>query len=375
MPKTVLISGASIAGPALAFWLARHGFKPTLVERAPAPRPGGHAIDVRGAALEVLRGMGLLEAAQARRTGIKGVSVLDREGQETWRSEAMTFTSGAFDNDDVEILRDDLAALLLGRLGEDVEVIFGDSVAALAEDDDGVLVSFEQAPARRFDLVVGADGLHSRVRELAFGDEAGFLAPLGVALAVWTAPNFLGIEDWQLSYGEQPTNCLIYTARANAELRVCVGLEAGPAEERRGDLAGQKALVAERHAGAGWQVPRLLDAMHAAPDFYLGGVAQVRMEHWTKGRVALVGDAGYCPSPYTGQGTSLALVGAYVLAEALARAGGDHLAAFARYEARLRPYVEMNQALIDLSRDLAPGAEIYTALEAAKNGIVLEELA
>jgi 2-polyprenyl-6-methoxyphenol hydroxylase-like FAD-dependent oxidoreductase len=375
MAKTVLISGASIAGPALAFWLARHGFRPTLVERAPAPRPGGHAVDVRGAALDVLRGMDLLDAARARRTEMKGVSVLDREGNETWRSDTMTFTGGAFDNDDVEILRDDLAALVLGRLGADVELIFGDSIASLAEDDDGVLVSFEKAPPRRFDLVVGADGLHSKVRDLAFGDEAQFLAPLGVALAVWTAPNFLGLENWQLSFGEAPTNCLIYTARAGAELRVCVGLEAGPAEERRGDLAGQKALVAERYAGAGWHVPRLIEAMHAAPDFYLGVVAQVRMERWTKGRVALVGDAGYCPSPYSGQGTSLALVGAYVLAEELARARGDHVTAFARYDARMRPYVDMNQALVELSRDLAPGADIYQALEAAKNGIVLEELA
>lgn len=372
---TVLISGASIAGPALAYWLARHGFTPTLLERAPGPRPGGHAVDVRGAALEVLRRMELLEAAHARRTQMRGVSALNAQGEETWRSEAMTLTGGYFDHGDIEILRDDLAALLLARLGDTVEQRYGDAILRLDETADGVLVEFEHAPARRFDLVIGADGLHSRVRDLAFGDESVFVHPLGVALGVWSAPNMLGLQDWQLSYGERPGNVLIYSARANTELRVCVGLRAGPAEARRGDVAGQKALVAEQFGHCGWEVPRLLEAMWSAPDFYLGVVAQVQMPQWTRGRVALVGDAGYCPSPFTGQGASLALVGAFVLAHELAASPGDHAAAFARHQARMRPFVDANQKLAALAQqDVSEGAQVFVALQRAKNAIELPEL-
>jgi 2-polyprenyl-6-methoxyphenol hydroxylase-like FAD-dependent oxidoreductase len=373
MPS-VLISGASIAGPALAWWLARHGFTPTLLERTPAPRPGGHAVDVRGAALEVLRRMDLLDAAEMRRTQMKGVSNLDLQGEEIWRSETMTLTGGYFDHGDVEILRDDLAEILRARLGGAVEQRYGDEVARLTEDVDGVLVEFAKARPQRFDLVVGADGLHSRVRDLAFGDEAAFVRPLGIALGVWSARNTLGLTDWQLSYGEMPNNVLIYTARDNAELRVCVGLEAGLAEERRGDVAAQKGLIAERFGGFGWEVPRLLDAMWTAPDFYLGVAAQVRMPGWTNGRAALVGDAGYCPSPFSGQGTSLALVGAYVLAHELGQSPADHPAAFARYEALMRPFVDANQALADLARnDVSEGAAVFKALETAKNAILLPE--
>jgi 2-polyprenyl-6-methoxyphenol hydroxylase-like FAD-dependent oxidoreductase len=373
--KTVLISGSSIAGPTLAFWLARLGFRPTLLERAPELRPGGHAVDIRGVALDVMRAMDLHEKAYGLRTQMKGVSVLDAAGQETWRSDTMTFTGGAFDNDDVEILRDDLARILNERAGAEVERIFGDSVTALTQDAEGVTVAFEKAPARRFDFVVGADGLRSNIRALAFGDERQFLVPMGVALGVWTAPNTLGFENWQYSYGEMPGNCLVYTARDNAELRVCVGLAAGIAEQREGDVAGQKALVAEQFAHCGWVVPKLLEAMWTARDFYLGLVAQVRMESWTKGRVALVGDAGYSPSPFTGQGTSLALAGAYALAHQLARSPDDPAAAFARYETAMRTFVEMNQALAEHLKDgLAPGSPLYQALETAKNAIRLDDI-
>ena len=165
--KTALISGASIAGPALAYWLGRGGFAPTLVERAAQPRPGGQAIDIRGKALQVVERMGLLERARAKRTQMKGVSLQDEFGKEIWRSEEKTFSGGRFDNDDVELLRDDLSALLLGAIG-DCEILFGDSIVELSEGPNGVAVRFENSTPRNFDLVVGADGVHSKVRRLAF---------------------------------------------------------------------------------------------------------------------------------------------------------------------------------------------------------------
>jgi len=368
--KTVLISGASIAGPTLAYWLAKNGYRPTLIERAPAPRPGGQAIDIRGAALTVADRMGILEDARRQRTQMKGMSVIDADGTEVWRSEERTFTGGKFDAGDVEILRDDLAALLLDRARPGTELIYGDSITGLRDDDDGIVAEFEHAAARRFDLVIGADGIHSRVRKLTFGAESQFLFPLGVALAVYSAPNTLDLKDWQIAHQDETSGFILYTARENTQLRVGLGFAAGLEQEHRGDLQAQMTLVAERSSHFRWKIPELLKAMWSAPDFYLGVMAQVRMDNWSKGRVALIGDAGYCPTPFSGQGTSLAMVGAYVLAQELGRTPDDHAAAFAGTEQKMRPYVLKNQALATLDRS-SDRSLLDAALENAKNAIDL----
>jgi 2-polyprenyl-6-methoxyphenol hydroxylase-like FAD-dependent oxidoreductase len=370
MPS-VLISGASIAGPTLAYWLSRFGFDVTVVERAPAPRAGGQAIDIRGAALEIIRDMELMEAARDKRTRMKGMSALDADGKEIWRTEERTYSGGRLDNDDIEILRDDLAALLLGSNPAAVDYLYGDVITGIEDADASATVSFSRNGTRRFDIVVGADGLHSRVRDLVFGDEKQFIHSLGVGLAVFSAPNFLGLEDWQVAYREAEAGYVVYTARENREVRVGLGFGADPEDDERRDIEAQKALVAERCGHLRWEIPRLIDAMWTAPDFYFGSVAQVRMERWSKGRVALVGDAGYCPSPFSGQGTSLALVGAYVLARELQRTPASHEDAFARYDARMRPYVLLNQALADPERQGPVPDEV---LDKAKNAIVLDDL-
>jgi len=367
--QSVLISGASIAGPTAAYWLRKAGFHPVLVERAPAPRPGGQAIDVRGVALDVLARMGLLEAAQARRTRFTG--------KELWRTESQSLTGGRLDSDDIELLRDDLSELLRGTLTADTETIYGDGIAGMDEDNDGLTVRFESGARRRFDLVIGADGIGSKVRALVFGEDRQFLHSLNFALAIYSAPNHIGIEDWQISCREGPENCLVYPVRGNRELRVAFGFPAGLDDEHRFDIDAQKALVASKARSLGWEVPRLLEAMSSAPDFYLGLAAQVKMPSWSKGRVALVGDAAYCPSPFTGQGTSLALVGPYVLAQELARSPFDHAEAFRRYEARMRPFVDKNQAIVVLSQDKSFTEEggqerVLAALEDAKNAIELD---
>jgi 2-polyprenyl-6-methoxyphenol hydroxylase-like FAD-dependent oxidoreductase len=374
---TVLVCGASIAGPATAWWLRRLGFTPVLVESAPAPRPGGHAIDVRGAALKVLRAMGLAEAAEARRTRMRGVSEIDADGKELWRSEDFTISGGSFHLEAIEILRNDLSEILVAALPQDVEAIYGDSVQAISEDGEGVAVRFQSGRERRFDLVVGADGLGSGLRRLVFGPHEPFLRPFDFALAPFSAPNVIGLEDWQLTYRDGASSCTVYTAPGNASLRVSFGFPARFADVPP-DRAGQIALVRRTCAHMGWRTPELLAAMGDAPDFYLGSFAQVKMPAWTRGRIALVGDAAYCPSPYTGQGTSLAIVGAHVLASELASSPADHAAAFARYETRMRPFVEANQAIADLTRDERLSDPDYyksvvePALEAAKDAIVLE---
>jgi 2-polyprenyl-6-methoxyphenol hydroxylase-like FAD-dependent oxidoreductase len=375
--RTVLISGASIAGPVTAYWLARAGFTPTIIERAPAPRPGGQAIDVRGVALDVLARMNLLEAARAIQTRMKGFSLIDSEGNEVWRTEEGTLSGGSFANDDIEVLRDDLAALLLGALPPGVDVLCGDYITGLEEDAQGVTVQFHRGGPRRFGLVIGADGINSGVRDLAFGDERQFLFPLGFALAIYSAPNHIGLKDWQASTREGDTGCIVYTVHDNSEVRLCYSFRCRPEDEHRGDVEAQKALLAERASGLGWEVPKLLESMWPADDFWLGPIAQVRMSAWTRGRVALVGDAGYSPSPASGQGTSLAMIGAWVLSQELGRSPSDHCAAFARYEARMRPYVEKNQALIQVSAAAGPYGEggenhFQAALDEAKDAISLD---
>ncbi|GAA3020513.1 FAD-dependent monooxygenase [Streptosporangium longisporum] len=368
--KTVLISGACVAGPALAYWLHRGGFTPTVVERAPAPRTGGQAVDIRGVALEVAERMGIGARVREARTRMRGMSVLDRDGNELFRSTEATFSSGRLDGDDVELLREDLTLLLHERTRHDVEYVFDDSVTSLQEDEDGVRVTFERGPARTFDLVVGADGLHSNVRRLAFGAEERFLHHLGTYLAIYGTDNFLGLEDWQIWFREGDAGCGLYPVRGNTELRITLGFGAEPFAIDHRDAEGLRRLVAERFEGLGWEVPAMIERMWPASDFYFDAMAQVRMERWSAGRVVLLGDAGYCASPLSGQGTSLALVGAYVLAAELGSAAGDHRAAFARYEERMRPFVELNQALA-LENPGGPAAE--ESIDRAKNAITLDD--
>jgi 2-polyprenyl-6-methoxyphenol hydroxylase-like FAD-dependent oxidoreductase len=340
--KDVLISGAGVAGQALAYWLRRFGFTPVVVERAPAPRDGGQAVDVRGAAIEVARRTGILDAARAARTGTRGMSYVSSTGK---RLASVDGAFGVIDPEDVEIIRGDLVSILYKAAGSDVEYIFDDSISSLTEGADGVTVTFERSAPRTFHLVVGADGLHSRVRGLAFGPEARFLRHLGLYLSVFTIPNDLGLDHWQLIYVTPGKSVTVTSARGNREARAIFFFASGPLDYDYRDRGQQQELLAAAFAGAGWEVPRLLTAMREAPDFYFDSVSQVRLDSWSAGRVALVGDAGYCPSPLSGQGSSLALVGAYVLASELHAADGDHRDAFAGYQRRLRDFVERNQQI------------------------------
>jgi 2-polyprenyl-6-methoxyphenol hydroxylase-like FAD-dependent oxidoreductase len=306
-----------------------------------------------------------------------GMSAIAADGSELWRSETMTFSGGSFDSGDIEIMRDDLARIVLDTLSPSAELIYGDSVTALRDNGDDVAVEFENGAPRRFDIVVGADGIHSNIRNLAFGDERQFIRSLEVGLSVHSAPNILGLRKWQVTHELDGRTCLIYTVRDDRELRICFGFPATLAEENPGDLNAQMRLVAREASHLGWEVPRLIETIWDAPDFYFGVMAQIVMPSWSKGRITLVGDAGYCPSPMTGQGSSLALIGAYVLARELGRHGDDHEAAFAACERRMRPFVEKNQAIGPVARDLdftdpATQEILSGMLSEAKVAIVLD---
>ncbi|OBJ31795.1 hypothetical protein A5621_21505 [Mycobacterium colombiense] len=346
----VLISGASVAGAATAFWLGRHGFSVTVVERHRGPRPGGQAIDVRGPALTVLERMGLLGAAQKRKTQIQGSSVVDRDGNELSRDTESTPTGGLIDSPNIELLRDDLVELLYGASQWTAEYLFDDTIVAVRDDGAAVHVTFERAAPRSFDLVIGADGLHSNVRRLVFGPEEDFIERLGTHAAIFTVPNFLDLDYWQTWHYGDATMAGVYSARNNTEARAMVGFMDTDLRIDYRDTEAQLTELERRMAGDGWVRPQLLEYMRTAPDFYFDEMSQIKMDRWSRGRVALVGDAGYCCSPLSGQGTSVALLGAYILAGELKAAAQDETidyeAGFANYHREFSDYVKRNQWLV-----------------------------
>ena len=346
----VLVSGASVAGTAAAYWLGRHGYSVTVVERHRGPRPGGQAIDVRGPALTVLDRMGLLAAAQKCKTQIRGSSVVDRDGNEVSRDTESTPTGGRIDSPDIELLRDDLVELLYGASQWTTDYLFDDTITALDDDGTKVYVTFERAAPREVDLVIGADGLHSNVRRLAFGPEENFIERLGTHAAIFTVPNFLDLDYWQMWHYGDSTMAGVYSARNNAEARAMLGFMETDLRIDYRDTEAQFAELERRMAGEGWIRPQLLEYMRTAPDFYFDEMAQIKMDRWARGRVALVGDAGYCCSPLSGQGTSIALLGAYLLAGELTSACPDRTTdyelGFASYQREFSDYVQRNQWLV-----------------------------
>ena len=333
--RTVLVSGAGIAGVTLAYWLSRHGFVPTVVERSPAPRSGGYKIDIRGAALRVVERMGLLDDIRAHATGVRAGSVVDANGRRVASMDGDTF--GGREHGDAEILRGDLLRLVLDAT-EDVEFLWQEEIAKIEQTADAVDVTFAGGLTRTFDLVVGADGLHSVTRGLVFGD--GHVHDLGHRVSIFSVPDHLGLDREEMTYVSPGRTVLMYsTVRDAGAKAMFLFADDAPIP------ADGRAYLAQKYRDEGWAVPTLLAEMDGAQDFYLDSLSQVHLDRWSQGRVALVGDAAYCASVASGQGTSLALVGAYVLAGELAAAGGDHVAGFANYEAALRDFVAANQKL------------------------------
>jgi 2-polyprenyl-6-methoxyphenol hydroxylase-like FAD-dependent oxidoreductase len=255
-----------------------------------------------------------------------------------------TMPSAAFSGE-LEIMRGDLAQIFHDATCADTSYIFGDSIAEIAERGDKVEVTFQSGRQEAYDLVIGADGQHSNVRGKLFGPERQFVRKLGLHASIFSVPNRIGLDYSGRLFSAPGSVAGIYSARGNTEARALMffnGVEDG--YDYR-DVAQLKNIVRQRYAGQGWHVPQLLADMDAAPDFYFDSVCQVRLDRWSKGRVVLVGDAGYCASPLSGMGTGMAVVGAFILAHELRAAGGNHLQAFAAYQRKLQPFVDASQAL------------------------------
>jgi 2-polyprenyl-6-methoxyphenol hydroxylase-like FAD-dependent oxidoreductase len=332
----ILISGAGIAGPALAYWLDRYGFRPTIVEVAPAPRTGGNAVDFRGSLhMGVLDRMGVLPALRAVQTGGTAMRFVDEAGRRL-----MEWPAGLAGGE-LEVRRGDLARVL--SAAAPTEYLFGDKITAMAEGADGVDVTFASGRSRRFDLVIGADGVHSGVRRLAFGPEERFVKHLGYYVAGWDVPNEWALTRDSLLHNLPGRMLSVGGDHRDPSRAGAFAAFVSPAlSYDRHDRAAQQRIVRERFAGMGWLAPRLLDHMSTASDFYFDQICRVDNPSWTKGRIALVGDAA-CGATIGGQGNGTALVSAYVLAGELAAAGGDHRIAFPAYEKRIGRFARGTQ--------------------------------
>jgi 2-polyprenyl-6-methoxyphenol hydroxylase-like FAD-dependent oxidoreductase len=336
----ILISGLGIAGPTLAYWLLRAGFEPLLVEEAAHLRTGGYIVDFWGTGYQVAERMGLIARLRALGYRLREVRFVDSRGDRAGGFSVAAIERATHDRY-LSIARAELASALYATIADEAEVVFGDSITAIERRSTGLRVEFRHAPARDFDLVIGADGLHSNVRSLCFGPESDSEVYLGYKVAAFVRSGYAPRdENVYVSYNEPGKHVARFANRADRTTFLMVYRDES-SELARGEAA--RAVLHRNFGSAGWECRRILAAMDAAGDIYFDRVSQIRLPSWNSGRVALVGDAAYCPSLLAGEGSSLAMTGAYVLAGELAQANGDHCLAFARYETLLRPLLADKQ--------------------------------
>ncbi|WP_330256389.1 FAD-dependent monooxygenase [Nocardia sp. NBC_00565] len=359
----VLVSGGGIAGNAVALQLLRAGIRTTVVERAAAPRPGGQAVDLRGPSREVAERMGLMPGIRKYQLDERGMAYVEENGREFVRMPAEMF-DGKGPVADIEITRGDLNQVLLTEVASaagELDYRYGEWIQALTQDDAGVDVTFASGRTERFDLVVGADGVHSATRQLAFGPAEQFVTYLGGYMSFFTMPTPAGTEPGWFKMHTVPSAAVAIRPDADpatSKAIVTMRTEADPALRR--DVAAQQRLIHDMLAEAGWETPAVLDAMTTTPDFYFDMLARVDMPSLSTGRVTLLGDSGFCGSPMTGMGTAMAIVGAYVLAGEIAAAPNDLRTALTRYEEIVTPF-------LDKAKEL-PGGGIKMMLPTSRLG-------
>ncbi|MDQ6754576.1 MAG: FAD-binding domain [Actinomycetota bacterium] len=334
----VLIVGAGIAGPTLAYWLQKSGHEVTIVEHAPELRSGGYLVDFWGAGFDVAEKMGIVPELRRRGYVMTEARAVNRDGRRvaSFKPEVIMESVKRY----LSLARSDLSAVIYEAIGGAVELILGDTVGALEDDGNRVRVTFDSGTTRDFDLVVGADGLHSRVRRLAFGPDDRFEKYLGMVVAAFESERYPERDELvALMYADVGFQAVRLSLRDDATLFLFSLRHDGDVPT---DRSAQEDLLRAKLGDKGWEVPAMLDLMAQAKDFYFDSVSQIRMPSWTTGRVALVGDAAACPSFLAGQGSALAMVEAYTLAAELSRSG-DYRDAFARYEERLAPLLRSKQ--------------------------------
>lgn len=382
-PTKILIIGAGIAGPAICYWLGRFGFSPVLIEKSAAIRKGGQALDVRGIATHIAREMGVYNQICDMRTRIECGRFVDAGGNILHEEHGEKF--GFRQDDEVEILRGDLVEILMKTI-PDVPCRFNQFITDMQQNDDSVTVTFNNGAIENYDVVIAADGIHSATRRMVFDKSEYQLVNLGSYLCTFTLPNYLGLKHMDIEY------------EANHKL-VSLNSDNHPEVARAGfmfrsqhvlkdirDEQEQKQFLHDTFRYSGWETQNILNYMPTSDDFYFDIITQVKMNSWTKGRIALLGDAGYCPSPLSGQGNNLAFVGAYILAGELKTANGNYIQAFSRYNELLRSFVEANQQFgvwvsesflteDAVSKEVAEqrSDKILAMMKAVSNGITLPQ--
>jgi 2-polyprenyl-6-methoxyphenol hydroxylase-like FAD-dependent oxidoreductase len=352
----VLISGAGIAGPTLAFWLKAAGFESTLIERAPALRTGGYVIDFWGLGYDIAERMNLAKDINRIGYHMREMRIVDDRARRVTGFGTKVFdelTGGRY----VTLGRSDLSRLLFEKVESTTEVIFGNEIVGLQEQADYVQVQFKRGGERRFDLVIGADGLHSEVRRLVFGPQGRFEKQLGYVVAAFEVRGYCPRdEEVYVMYGEPGRMLGRFTLHDDRTLFLFVFTSDSNPLPAMPALPAQKEMLHERFGEGKWECPRILSELDRTYELYFDRVSQIRMENWSRGRVALVGDAAFCVSLVAGQGSALAMIAAYVLAGELANASGRHEEAFGKYEEFLRAYISSRQQ----------GAERFAAIFAPK---------
>ena len=355
--KNILISGAGIAGPTVAYWLKRYGFNPTVVERSPKHREGGYVFGLDGRkGIEVLERMGVWPTVYKNKYEVQDTVFVDEQNNETARLNTPKATKEVTGKEIVYMKRSELARVLYEYTKESIDYLFGDHITKLNEDQEGVEVGFESGKTKGFDLVIGADGLHSAVRTLTFGDRPEFKKWLGHYVSAYHIPDYP--SEYTTVRMHPMVNKIVaqYPLKEGGIIAVFIWRRDGELSYDIHDSEKQKQLLYEEFANEGWKVPKLLKAMKTTNDFYFDTLTQIHMPTWSKGRIALVGDAAYCPTLMTGYGSQLAMVGAYILAGELKLAGGDYKTAFQDYDKELRSFVEQKQGNTKLLGQLVPGS-------------------
>ncbi|MBS1687237.1 MAG: FAD-dependent monooxygenase [Bacteroidetes bacterium] len=340
--KNILISGAGIAGVSLAFWLRRFGFQPTLIEISPKLREGGYAIDFMGAGYDVAKKMGILPELEKVDMDISKLAFVDGNNKEQGSMNYRKIKR-LMNNRALTLLRSDLAKAIYKALDQDIGIIFGDTIDKIEQDNEKVIVTFRSGSSRFFDLVVGADGLHSKVRNLIFGNEAQFENYYGYYTSSFTIENFPYEGKVFSMYNVPNKQVAIYSYSKGKTTTFFIFASPVKLSYNYHDVDQQKEILKKQFMDAGWKCPELLSRMDSSADFYFDSVSQIKMEKWSKGRVALIGDACCCPSLLSGKGSTLAIVGAYILAGELKQANGNYITAFEAYENAFKPFITKKQ--------------------------------
>jgi 2-polyprenyl-6-methoxyphenol hydroxylase-like FAD-dependent oxidoreductase len=358
--RSVLISGIGIAGPALAYWLALYGFKTTLLEMAPHVRTGGYVIDFWGRGFDVAEKMGLLPAIKDQGYDIKELRLVDANGRSVGGFNVPEVFRSATNGRYVSIARGELAKIIYQKVERSCESIFSDSITEIEQHRDALRVTFKRSRPRDFDLVIGADGLHSVVRKLAFGKQDRFERYLGYMVAAFAVNGYRPRnEDVYVSYGLPNRQVARFAMRKDRTMFLFVFAESQAGRIEAHDTNAYKDILRAEFGHAGWECPKILEAMESCDDIYFDRVSQIRMDTWSNGRIGLIGDAAFCPSLLAGQGAALAMVAAYVLAGELSRATSEPQIAFHRYEQRLRAFItDKQRAAAKFARSFAPKTRI-----------------